>query len=381
MTDQIIMGQETEVRAANVLAQREHTALRKAGFNPEVVKVVPKETSRASGQTRPDAPPDIISFPAKGSGARARAADGEFAKEVSPRAALDAALAKHSGRAAEEALAAQGEKGQDQNTKAEDPAAKTDAATDAKEADPKAAKALQDARTALKLAGGYDESDLEGLSEEKILALGRKAAVRNAEVSKRLERDAKAAKEPTADAKAAEAAHDADPTDDCIAQAAKGFSEKYEGEFGQEIAEFGRAIAKTEGAKVAALQAQMQTYRTQVEAVLKKDAVSGLRELFPQLDQPENLTKFSAAWDADEPNDGEDHAAFGERIALSLFGKQALQAAKDMAKAKSEAKRDGQPVSAKRDASARPKTPQEVFDAKLKAAMQGSTREDLRAIG
>lgn len=366
---QIILGNETEERVAAQIEQREASKLRKAGLDPEVVKIVPRE-GKIKGNTAPASTPDVVSIAPKGSGARQRDGDGKYA---TPKSAFETSLAKHMGKV------------QDQNVegvKAGEPAKAEPTEADAPKV--QESEALKEAKGHWKLAG-FDESDLEGLSEDRIVKLGQKAHAQTVQFAKRLERDAKAAKEPTAPAKVQEAAK-ADPTEDLIATAAKGFSEKYEGEFGQEIADFGRTLVKASAEKMTALEQRLAISEARAEAVLVKDAVSGLRERFPQLDQPENVTKLHGqmAELAELKKDGEprysDHVSLAADAAKLLWGDEVAATARAKAEDKSEAKRSGQPISAKRDATSKPKTPEEVHNARLKAAMSGASREEIRAI-
>lgn len=245
----------------------------------------------------------------------------------------------------------------DGKAKGKEPAAETAAPTkpqagEAEKLDGAAKKRaadLESARTHLKLAQ-FEDSDLEGLSEDQILRLGAKAKARNDSINKRFGQDAsKDPKQAVPDGKTGEqAAATASPTS-VYDQVAQRFAEYDDGgEFGQKLASVLKEVLSP--LELSAKSAAEETARVRELAanLMMEKTASKLRERFTQLDQPDGLGKLRqrmvSLYTEDESRYGSQEE-LAQAAAESLWMKEVLEAehTKAEAAAKRRAVLNGQP--------------------------------------
>jgi len=227
------------------------------------------------------------------------------------------------------------------------------------------AKHLDAARKALAL-DGLTEDDLAGMKPERILALGKKAHDRQADIARKLEDKAKADKAAPATARKAEdggsqkpattsPASESDDDDfDAIAKDAVGMYDESDEHFSKSMGKLAKSIhASIERKFTASLEKTLEAHAEKLATRLNAEfeferAVDSLKAEFPQLDTQDGrdalvpiLESIATAGTAKNIRDGVKASAY------ALWGEERERTKAEAAKAHKnrDARSNGQPVS------------------------------------
>lgn len=149
-------------------------------------------------------------------------------------------------------------------------------------------RALEKARTALELDGWEDE-DFEGLTEERIVSLGKKASERQTRISKELEARAKQAKSEPGEASeeekpSARVANRAEPgSQEDDLDSLKPFSELFGEEPTSAIAKYVKSATEASRAKIAELEARLAAMADKEAHSVAEQARAKVSERFADL--------------------------------------------------------------------------------------------------
>lgn len=277
---------------------------------------------------------------------------------------LDALRKKHDADDADSAWSTEEEEDIKQ-AKADAEAAKATRGEDGK-FKPSAEKQYERAKQALLRDGTMDEEEIDAMEPEKVIAKGTIAAKRQADLDKKLASRAATSEAVGTEVEADDDAPPADaeaksssttPGDDELLGAVEPFSKAVTGLFGDD---FGVGDALKTALK--GMQAQMQSQISKVLAdnarlqeslnvLTDKSVKKGIVERFPQAETPDNWQAVTAKAKTllDKGVAGTREQALRE-AALSLYGEEALAAAKNGQAKLNAAKSRGQPHSATRTA-------------------------------
>lgn len=254
-----------------------------------------------------------------------------------------------------------------------------------KEAEKPSKRAIEKARKALEL-DGWDDGDFEGMSEERIVALGKKAADRQSKISKELEakskqrtsEDGEAGEEDESAARVARRAEPESQADDDLSEL-----KPIEELFGEETS---TAIAKYVQKALGLTKQQMQQVQQQLSAANEEkaeravnEARSQLKDVYPELADEEvfdevteemtNLLKI--------PNKFKDMRGLME-AACRLHGLEAKQPKSSKSSATQQAKANGVPTGKTQVTPAKAMSLADRDDAALNAIFQGKGRNAAR---
>lgn len=258
-----------------------------------------------------------------------------------------------------------------------------------------AAKHLADAHKALEL-DGFSKEDLAGLKPERILALGKAAKERQADVSRKLEEAAKAktAQAPSQAAKtdggSSKPAATTKPADDggdddfetLVREHFDGFDDP-DGHFSKSLGGLSKALAsKLDGKFSAQFEAMKASLAEEIGSRLANEvaferAVDRYKADFPQLDTPDGREALVPIL-ASMAKDGlvKDVPSGVKAAAYALWGEAREREQAESAKSKNhrDARKNGQPVTGSMGSAPKPQSFDDSVRAEIRKAMESQGR-------
>jgi hypothetical protein len=232
---------------------------------------------------------------------------------------------------------------------------------------------------------GYTDADFEGMSEERIADLGKRAAARQKDVNLKLEAASKSKNEqgtaseatkPTGKTgKGAQSAKDDDPDDTIVEEFvthAKDLNELYG------VEEFGRPLAKAMARILSKPMERIAALEAELEEVHIDKARANLRERFPQVEQEEHRSALRERMKVQSEAariSGTPYTSLQELMhdsAMVLWGRQAIEAAASSAQARPKARAAPAPsLHTRGNSGGKPKTLDSRLDDAIDAALDG----------